>query len=305
MMYFYDDWLQYDKQLIIKKYEYQKTNDNYEQILIKQAKLIYEHHKNLTVFVSGGINSQSAALAFHKANLPVKYVFFNLMYNNKKNQLEYLYFKDFIKKYNIDVEIIDKNYDKDSVFELLLEYDFFHNNINIGQLFHLDCLNNYNRDTVPVLCYGDFYYKNHLEKSYGIFADISKDENSILFTKKNISFFYYSPLIFNFFQNKHIHDKELQYSSSYQPKNFAHTFLNFPLRTKQSSFEHLYNTDDLLKLNMLDFGENIHALMTNEEIHKILLKRLLNLYSFTDNFAKKPRKNSFINLYEFKTDIWK
>ena len=127
-----------------------------------------------------------------------------------------------------------------------------------------------------------------------------------------ITFFLYTPLIFQYYEYIHRNTLALQYTESYQPKNLAFTELHFPLRQKYVSLEHLVEKSTERK-HFLNFGDDhdkrTGQLISSRDVLEAIFPELL-WDQLTRKFATKRRVKDRSNeteiesiLYSFNTSI--
>jgi hypothetical protein len=293
----------------------------YLETIIKQANLIFDKHKKLMVTVSGGIDSQTIAYAFIKANLPVEYVFADFQLDTHHNDLEKTFALQFAKDNNINLKIIDFKYTFDDIEYLMFETGYFTGIRNgIGGTFQFDFLRKmtdmYPNHVIVTGCGGFKFLRtnntcsgNILDVFNGVNAFCLNDDDD---SKKKIgsqatSFIYYSPIVVDYYQSKHRMNKMLQYPTSYQPKNMSYTELGFPMRYKLSSAEHMNGEYDYKTITRLNFGRDVQVQM---DIlggnYQFLYDRLAKKYSW--DLIKRLRQlkhvgDRYVELYNFETDI--
>lgn len=92
---------------------FHKLNNNTCQDLCKElesnTEIIYDNHKNLTLFFSGGVNSQIILHVYLKLKIPLDIVI--VRYNNNYNLLEVNAAEKICKNLNVDYKILDFNID--------------------------------------------------------------------------------------------------------------------------------------------------------------------------------------------------
>ena len=291
--------------------------------LIAQAKCIYNDFKDrrLAITLSGGVDSHQVAYGFAKANLPVKYVYFSFTYENRPEK-ERIFVDDFIKKFDVDVDVIEYNFTKQSFKEFLMQIKSLSKiGYNLLKLSYSDYLKEY-PDTMFVsgslnifyflrngnVCYGSLNLNPHwLEDSYPF-------ENSILI------FQLYSTHLFEYFEYLHRKDKIMQFHKKFQPKNLAFTELGFPLRQKLGNCD--WQTDNFhtpLIRTSIDFAyeENLRALekdrrhwflteifnYSNDRADEFISKKLRRRKLKCDDGLYYYDSTRYINLYSFETDV--
>ena len=166
---FHNDWITYDyEDLTINEYPNKDfIPTTFQDALIRQAKAIYNDVEP-TVFLSGGIDSQAIALGFIMANLDVEYVYICPSYCGHYNELDYLFVTQFCSKHNINLKVIDLEFDKRSLGEFLLEHDFFNTGTGSGTIFLLEGIRRHKGGT-PITADGHFVFESEGNECRGVF----------------------------------------------------------------------------------------------------------------------------------------
>ncbi len=103
---YHDDWISHG----VPQKDIFDESHTYPSRLIdgikKQAERFGQDFKNITLFFSGGIDSEAMVLGFIEAQVPVKVVFFDFTYQGENNHLDYLHATEFCKRNNLELEII-------------------------------------------------------------------------------------------------------------------------------------------------------------------------------------------------------
>ena len=312
---FHNNWITYDyKDLTVNEYPNKNfTPTTLEDALVRQAKSIFNDVKPI-VFLSGGIDSQAIALGFILAELEVEYVYIRLSFCNYYDQQDYFFATQFCKKHNINLKIIDLEFDKDSLRDFLLEQDYFNTPTGTGTIFLLEGIRRYKGDGIPILGDGKLVFENINNKCKGIFKKPGlalsygiKLENQILFD------FHYN-YIFQYYEHIHRTTPEIQYLSKMEAKNLIYTKLGFPFRPKLSGWEFLDDTGDYSSLSVIDWSNDhseearitrgINAIVNKLDLSEKYTTKLIN--SVIKNKLKKQEidNNNYITLYEFDTKYY-
>lgn len=308
-MNFFNDWISYkNNKIVINDYDCNlHIGNSFEDTLVSQAKIIYDNFKNLNVFVSGGIDSQTIAYAFKKSKLPVNYYFIKMNYNDSYNKTEYFFASEFCKKYDINLKILEYNFNKDDIIELLLKENFYEKETGVGVLFQTYCMNDFLNKTDGVIIngYGVFLYKRDYNICKGLIPSLYSGHAYGCDIPNSISFYYYSPLIFKHYEHFHRTDKTLQYPVRFQPKNLVFTKLGFFLRPKLKGCEHMDFSDSYSKLTTINYGQDGNVFI-NRSSQKILIDELFGKDANFNKYLKNKTENTiYTTLYEFETDVFK
>lgn len=308
-MNFYNNWIEIKNyKMILNEYLDLKPFENLEQNLIHQSKYIYENFDNLVISVSGGIDSQTAAYGFIKSKLPVKYLFLKIWFEGNYNKEDYFYTKEFCEENNIKFEVFEYEFTKEILEDLILKENYFNSPRGFGTLLQLHCFDKYkenNQKLNIVGAPGNFLFERNANICKGLMPNFSNGVTTGWNEKNYISYFYYTPLIFRYYEKIHKKDRRLQYLNNYQPKNLAYTELGFPLRPKLHSWEQHHKTKDYKNHTLIDIGNDKGPRMEmNKGAQHILLESLGYSKNFKENILRnKPHKKEYIELYSFKSDI--
>ena len=302
---YHNNWFDYDlKDFKINEY----PNVNYtpttlEDALVRQAKTIYNDLKP-AVFISGGIDSQAMALGFIQAELDVEYVYIRPSYYGSYNKQDYFFAEQFCKKHNINLKIIDLEFDKDSLKDFLFKHDFFNTITGSGTIFLLEGIRQYKGDGIPLTSDGHFIFDNtdnnefyHHPKCRGKF----KFDPAINMDNQILFIFYYN-YILQYYEYMHRTTPEIQYLAKMEAKNLIYTQLGFPFRPKMSGWEFLHDDGDYSSLSTIDWS-NDHGRQARitKGINVIVEKLGISENYIKDKFEgqKDYINNVFITLYEF------
>jgi len=245
---FSEGWIEYNsKDVLVLKKELSEPHENLLCALEAQANSIGD---NVAMMVSGGIDSQAAALGFSRTNLDVEYVFFKTIFEDSWNELEWLYASSFFKKYKIKPKVIDVELTKKSLQDKLIEWDFFQNWIGLGTIIQLVCFEKYAAlsDRVPVSGDGHFVFENKDGLCSGIFSG-----GVHRYVTDYIMFMLYADHLPAYFKKRHQNDLELQIPYKYETKNIIYNELGFHFRPKLSGWEFLDKKHDYRNLGVIDF----------------------------------------------------
>lgn len=323
--YHYRNWLDFSPNkidMILNEYPLKNhpIGNSLLDTMIMQADLIANttDSEHLTLFMSGGIDSQMMAQAFVLAKIkkPIKYLFYKINYNGNYNKTELVYAKIFAKKYNIDLFVYEITVTDQQLLDKIKSKEYITTKTGIANLFLIEIEKKYKQqypNELIVKATGNFTFFRENNKCFGLIphpqtGTISGTEHDTV-----VGFYYFSPLIFQHYEKLHRSEEELQYPTLYQAKNLAFTELGFYLRAKWYSTEQFYNypfrTQDM---TVLDFGDD-HA--TNNEQRTILNMKCMvgrdNKYK--ENILKLmahrqstlETKKKYFKLYEFDTNVEK
>ncbi len=291
---YHNNWFDYDyKDFKINEYPNKNfTPTTFEDALVRQAKTIFDD-VNPTVFLSGGIDSQAVALGFILAKLDVEYVYIRPIYYGYYNKQDFFFATQFCKRWNIDLTVIDLEFNKKSLKEFLLKHEFFNNGTGSGTIFLLEGIRRYTGDGFPVTGDGHLIFDNtDNEKKVGPPITINghfifdssggimrhklhpkcrglikkpglglsngiKMENQILFD-------YYYNYMYQYYEHIHRTTPEIQYLPKMEAKNLIYTQLGFPFRPKLSGWEFLDDAGDYSNLSTIDWSNDHskHARLT-------------------------------------------
>tara|TARA_Y100000356_G_scaffold128658_1_gene128888 strand:+ start:1872 stop:2795 length:924 start_codon:yes stop_codon:yes gene_type:complete len=303
---FHNDWITYDyEDLTINEYPNKDfIPTTFQDALIRQAKVIYNDVKP-TVFLSGGIDSQAIALGFILAELDVEYVYIRSSYCGHYNELEYFFAIQFCSKHNIDLKIIDLEFDKISLRDFLLEHDFFNTEVGSGTIFLLEGIRRHKGGT-PITTNTNFIFERDGDICRGVFkfrpVFIASIEDQILFD------LYYN-YMFQYYEHMHRTTPEIQYLTKMESKNLIYTQLGLPFRPKLGGWEFLNESPDYSSHSVIDWS-NDHSPLIREKLSKrlargiaVIVEKLDLPKEYIDCKLEKRRSGKSLEsktLYEFK-----
>lgn len=326
-----DDWLyipSFNGSPVVNNYPIHGYSTSLSDALIAQAKCIYNDFKDrrIVISLSGGIDSHQVAYGFAKANLPVKYVYFNFTFENRPEK-ERIFIDEFAKKFDVDVDIIDYNFDKQSLKDFLLQtrylldVKFYSSSVGLF-LFkksHSDYLEIY-PDTMFVQ--GDQWF-DFLRSGNVCYGSLNINpiylQDAVIFENSILTFQFYSTHLFEYFEYLHRKDKILQFHKKFQPKNLAYTELGFPLRQKIGICD--WQTNDFHTSptrTSIDFAnESSFQMQLKDKRHWFLteifdysdlqasaiITKLKNTNLKSDYGSYNYHSTRYINLYSFETDV--
>jgi hypothetical protein len=307
--YFYNNWCKYiNNNVIVQHYPKEFKHYTYKDALIQQAVDIYDSTKIKTIFISGGIDSQTKALGYILAGIDCKIVFIKNTFNFSSNNIELFYAKEFCKKYKKELNVFEVSYNKESLEEMLFEQNFFTSSVGTGNIFQYDAMKKYMNmyDEKIVVGIGYFFmnridnicFGNFLKPNFGLMRGI--DLNRILL------FDTYSPHIFKYYEYVHRNTPEIQFLKKYAGKNLSYVELGMPFRPKLSSWEFLDTDNDYFKLSSIDWSDDHSAmarLTTGLEVISKIMKYDKKTMSKIYESRKFNQEECYLKLYEFKTDV--
>lgn len=308
--YFLNDWCVFENgNTILKNYPTEFKHKSYKDALCQQAKDIYDSCGIKTVFISGGIDSQTKALGYILAGIDCNIVFIKTKFYEKSNDRELFYAKEFCKKYNKKLNIFEVTYTKDSLEQMLFEKNYFTTTVGSGNIIQYDAIKKYidiNEEDV-VVSIGYFFMNRNKNICYGSFLKPNFGYMVGIDTSRILLFDTYSTNLFKYYEYMHKNTKEIQFLEKYAAKNLSYTELGLPLRPKLSSWEFLDNENDYFKLSSIDWADD-HSHMARLTIGPWPILKSIGYDNKTiENIIKKrPKFNTeecYLKLYEFETDV--
>jgi len=317
-----DNWLYFPDAAsapIVNKYPLHGLHNSLTEASIAQAKYLYNDFKDrrIVICLSGGVDSQLAAFAFAKANLPVKYLYFNITLENRPEK-ERIYVDEFVNRYEIDLEIINYNFSKHELKNFLNREKYHPREMTVGFRIFRKFFNDYIEtypDTLFVRSPVPFYYLREGGVCSGA-VKFDTDWLDKIYTHcpEHVSFEFYTTHLYEYYESLHMKNKLLQFHKQFQPKNFAYTELGFDFREKTATpdwFDEDFHQP--YRRTCIDFADDM-SLFHLKEIDKNILKYV---YEYSDKevesvltkYTVKRRKNSeyfrrfYTTLYSFKTDV--
>jgi len=278
-MRYYSNWLEFKNDEMVV-HNYSSCNDSYnlKHALKKQAQSIYEKYKNLNLLLSGGIDSHMMACGFIESKIPCKFTHFNIKYQGKENEAELFFVKEFMNEYNIDINIVDYDFNHEDVVLFAKEKDWVNTGCGVGHLLQL-------------LAYED--YKNKCQEYFvsgvgglvfcegeGRLTNFAKFASSGFDFESNIPFIYYAPFLIQYYEKVHKTSKLYQWYNRFEPKHLAFTELGLFLRPKLNTSECLHDKD-YRDYTRLDFGKHLSVSYFDEG----------NLKYFKEKFNLHDKKN--------------
>jgi len=299
-MNFKNNWIEIpnkDENIIINNYSGYTPKTLLEALRL-QAKQICEDFNNITVMVSGGIDSQQAALGFrHFEN--IRYVFLRIWIDNEYNKTEYLFAKEFAKKYAIELEIFDVQI---NIQKHLIDYIKQESGLGaLLQLYSYKEFSKQNRNSNIVVSTPLMSFHRNGKICSGKIPSPYRGLAQGYDPEKYILFYMYSPTIFKYYEYIHKKTKEIQYFIKFQPKNLAFTELGLPLRAKLNGWE--ISTENFIEnLTLLDFG-NDHIVYKHYFLKEFKKNLKINQNNFDKFDLEKSKFKEMTELYSFETTI--
>lgn len=300
---FHNDWITYDyKDLTINEYPNKDfIPTTFQDALIRQAKAIYNDVEP-TVFLSGGIDSQAIALGFILANLDVEYVYIRPSYCGHYNELDYFFVTQFCNKHNIDLKIIDLEFNQDSLRDFLLEHNYFDTGTGSGTIFLLEGIKRHKGGT-PITADGHFVFERDGDICRGVFKKPGLTLSQGIRVEEQILFDFYYNYIFQYYEHMHRTTPEIQYLTKMESKNLIYTQLGLPFRPKLSGWEFLDEEGNYPNLSVIDWS-NDHSWMARlTRGVNVMVDKLGVPEKFIEHKLNNQRSDSsrFVTLYEFQT----
>ena len=300
---FHNDWITYDyEDLTINEYPNKDfIPTTFQDALIRQAKAIYNDVEP-TVFLSGGIDSQAIALGFILANLNVEYVYIRPSYCGHYNELDYFFVTQFCNKHNIDLKIIDLEFNQDSLRDFLLEHSYFDTGTGSGTIFLLEGIKRHKGGT-PITADGHFVFERDGDICRGVFKKPGLTLSQGIRVEEQILFDLYYNYIFQYYEHMHRTTPEIQYLTKMESKNLIYTQLGLPFRPKLSGWEFLDEEGNYPNLSIIDWS-NDHSWMARlTRGVNVMVDKLGVPEKFIEHKLNNQRSDSsrFVTLYEFQT----
>lgn len=308
--YFLDDWCVLENgDTILKKYPTEFKHTTYKDALRQQAIDIYESSGINTIFISGGIDSQTKALGFILAGIDCNIVFIKTTFEDKSNDRELFYAEEFCKKYNKELNIFEVVYTRDSLEQMLFDKDYFTTSIGSGNIIQYDAIKKYTDmyDEDIIVSIGYFFMNREKDICYGSFLKPNFGYMVGIDTSRVLLFDTYSTNLYKYYEYVHKNTKEIQFLERFAGKNLSYTELGMPLRPKLASWEFLDDENDYFKLSSIDWADDHSAMARLTVGPHVILKRLgYNRKIREEILSKRPQFNPqdcYLKLYEFKTDV--
>jgi len=300
---FHNDWITYDyEDLTINEYPNKDfIPTTFQDALIRQAKAIYNDVEP-TVFLSGGIDSQAIALGFILANLNVEYVYIRPSYCGHYNELDYFFVTQFCNKHNIDLKIIDLEFNQDSLRDFLLEHSYFDTGTGSGTIFLLEGIKRHKGGT-PITADGHFVFERDGDICRGVFKKPGLTLSQGIRVEEQILFDLYYNYIFQYYEHMHRTTPEIQYLTKMESKNLIYTQLGLPFRPKLSGWEFLDEEGNYPNLSIIDWS-NDHSWMARlTRGVNVMVDKLGVPEKFIEHKLNNQKSDSsrFVTLYEFQT----
>ena len=300
---FHNDWITYDyEELTINEYPNKDfIPTTFQDALIRQAKAIYNDVEP-TVFLSGGIDSQAIALGFILANLDVEYVYIRPSYCGHYNELDYFFVTQFCNKHNIDLKIIDLEFNQDSLRDFLLEHNYFDTGTGSGTIFLLEGIKRHKGGT-PITADGHFVFERDGDICRGVFKKPGLTLSQGIRVEDQILFDLYYNYMFQYYEHMHRTTPEIQYLTKMESKNLIYTQLGLPFRPKLSGWEFLDEEGNYPNLSVIDWS-NDHSWMARlTRGVNVMVDKLGVPEKFIEHKLNNQRSDSsrFVTLYEFQT----
>lgn len=307
--YFFNNWCQFDgNELKVNHYPLEFRHHTYKEALKQQAIDIYDSTSIRTIFISGGIDSQTKALGYILAGIDCKIVFIKNTFNGNSNLRELFYANEFCKKHGKELNIFEVEYEKSELEEMLFEQNYFTSSVGSGNIFQYDGMKKYMElhDENIVVGIGYFFmnrtenvcHGSFLKPSFGLMVGL--DLNRILL------FDTYSPHVFKYYEYVHRNTPEIQFLEKYAGKNLSYIELGMPFRPKLSSWEFLDTENDYFKLSSIDWADDHSPMARLTTGPKVICKAMgynNDVLRSIEEHHSFDRTNIFCKVYEFETDV--
>lgn len=306
--FYYNNWCSYnDSNLVINEYDSYQTPSSYIDALTAQATVIANNRKNLAMFISGGVDSQTKALGFIKAGVDIEYVTVRNIYEGKYNHIELFYAEEFCKKHNVPLTIYDIPYTRNSLEQLIFEQEYLNSSIGSGIMLQFDAMKKFTQDTGKHIVTSHGHFDMHRDKN--ICSGYTYKPNTALLVgfdlETNIIFDMYAPYLFKYYEQVHKTDFGIQIFPKYEAKNLSFTELGMSFRPKLSGWEFLCN-GDYSKLSTLNWAsDHSHTVrLPGVEGVGTILKTLgiKDPTSYIKNKPYLPTSSAKVLLYSFETN---
>lgn len=305
---FHKNWITYDyNELKINEYP---NNDYYpttfKDALRNQAQVIAQDVKP-AVFVSGGIDSQAIALGFKSIGANADYIYIRSSYNGYYDKLEYFFVSEFCKRNYIDLQIIDLEFNQNSLRNFLLESEYFETSVGSGTVFLLEGIRRYKGDGFPVTADGHFVFERVGNICRGIFKKPGLGLSHGIKLENQILFDLYYNYMFQYYEHMHRTTPELQYLSRMEAKNLIYTQLGFLFRPKLSGWEFLDDAGDYPSLSVIDWSNDHSKYARLTKGINVIVNKLGISSDYIENKLKNQKGDDdrFITLYEFEPKYMK
>ena len=284
-MRYYSNWLEFKgDEMVINDYLCQHDHmdsQNLEHALIRQAQCIYQHFQDdkLTLLVSGGIDSQMMAHGFLKANIPCDLIHFNITFEGRKNEAEFLFTEHFFLNNVFDADrlnfnqanFVHFNFTYQDVKLAAYEKDWLNTGCGAGHLLQLMAYEKFAQDTNGYFVSSPGIFWTTPE---GGFLSNFKTTNMAGFDfERNIPFMYFSPHLIHYYEKVHRSHEVYQYYKRFEPKHLAFTELGMFLRPKLSGWECMHDAD-YSEFTRLDFGNHFAPTHKHVRVKDFFMEQL-------------------------------
>lgn len=309
MQYFLNEWCSFtaDGDVTVNNYPHHFLHTTYIDALKQQARDIYDNTGINTIFISGGIDSHTKALAYISAGIPCKIVFVKNTYNGNSNNRELFYARQFCQRYNQQLHIFQVDYDKDSLRQLLENKNYFTTSVGLGNTLQYDAMEKYMAlyDEKIIVGQGGFDMIRSGNQCSGRFLKPNFGFMCGIDVERILLFDVYAPHVFKYYEFTHRTTPEIQICKSYGAKNLSYTELGMPLRAKLATWEFLDLHNDYSELTTIDYRDD-HSPRARLTASFDIIK---NIFGLTEDEIKKIRQDksysktdSSRNLYTFISD---
>lgn len=309
MKYFLNDWCIFEYgDVVVKNYPEQFSHFTYKDALKQQAIDIYENTGIKTVFISGGIDSQTKALAFIEAGIDCKIVFIRNTFGEKSNDRELFYASEFCKRHKKELTIFQVDYDFEKIEQLFFDKQYFTTSIGSGNIFQYDAMEKYMEmyNEKLVVGIGYFFMNRKDDICYGSFLKPNFGYMKGIDIKNIVLFDTYSPHVFKYYEYVHRNTPEIQFLQKYAGKSLSYVELGMPFRPKLNSWEFLDFENDYFQLSSIDWSDD-HSYKARLTLGVDVIAKLFKFDKYRAEKMKTEKSfdqsKCYIKLYEFKTDV--
>lgn len=303
---FHNNWITYDyNNLTVNEYPNKNFRPTTFKNALKEQALVIAQDVKPAVFVSGGIDSQAIAFGFKSLNIDAEYIYIRSSYNGHYDKLEYFFVNEFCKRNHIDLQIIDLEFDKNSLRNFLLESEYFETGVGSGTVFLLEGIRRYKGDGFPVTADGHFIFQREGNLCKGVFKKPGLTLSHGIRVENQILFDLYYNFMFQYYEHMHRTTPEIQYLKKMEAKNliYTHMFAGFPFRPKMSGWEFLDREHDYSTLSSIDWS--------NDHGKKARFTRgievIVDILDLPEEYIEKKLQyqwgddDRFITLYDFES----
>jgi len=229
-------------------------------------------------------------------------VYIRPSYCGHYNELDYFFVTQFCNKHNIDLKIIDLEFNQDSLRDFLLEHSYFDTGTGSGTIFLLEGIKRHKGGT-PITADGHFVFERDGDICRGVFKKPGLTLSQGIRVEEQILFDLYYNYIFQYYEHMHRTTPEIQYLTKMESKNLIYTQLGLPFRPKLSGWEFLDEEGNYPNLSIIDWS-NDHSWMARlTRGVNVMVDKLGVPEKFIEHKLNNQKSDSsrFVTLYEFQT----